>query len=107
MTLVSIGIIEKIQYHDKGYYKLVLYIPCPIEAKYLRFCVLKADLLRNKETGKEFQVGNKVKVVYHLLEKRYNFLDDLIPAKIDDCCPLCDKSLGESLLRDMYHLDIS
>ena len=107
MTLVSIGTIDKIQYHDKGYYKLTVYIPCPIETKYLRFCILKEDLLQNKETGKQFQIGNKVRVIYHLIQKRYPFLDELISAKIDDCCPLCDSSLEEILLREMYDLNIS
>ena len=107
MTLVSIGTIDKLQLHDNGYYKLTVYIPCP-ETKYLRFCVFKADLLQNKETGKEFQIGNKVRVIYHLVsKKRYPFLDELIPAKFDDCCPLCDSSLDEILLREMNHLDIS
>ena len=73
MTLVSIGTIDKVQYHDKGYIKLTVYIPCPIGTKYLRFCIMKADLLRNKETGKEFQAGDKVRVIYHLLKKTLPF----------------------------------
>ncbi len=107
MTLVSIGTIKKLRYHDEGYYTLTVYIPCPIETKYLRFCVVKSDLLQNKETGKEFEVGNKVRAVYHFIKGRFLFLDELIPAKIDDSCPLCDKSLDEILMREMYHLGIS
>ncbi len=106
MTFIALGTIEKLQYHDKGYHKLTVYSPCP-ETRYLRFCVVKSDLLLNKETGRKFEIGTKVKVVYHVIKGGFPFLNELIPAKSGDCCPLCDKRLEEILSRELYNLDIS
>ena len=101
MSLVSLGTIEKLQFNKNGYYYLVVYIPCPVETKYLRFCVWDTNLLQNKETGKEFEVGNRVRVIYHFKDLRFPWLDDLIPARIDDCCPICDNTLEEITLKEM------
>ena len=101
MTVTSLGTIEKLQFNSNGYYVyLVVYRTCPVEEKfkYLRFCVWDANLLRNKETGKRFEVGNKVRVVYHFSDFRFPWLDELIPARIDETCPICDSILD---LKDM------
>ncbi len=92
MVFTALGTIEKLQLHEIGYHKLTVYSPCP-EIKILRFCVWKADLLQNKETGKEFEVGNKVRVVYHLDYLRFPCLDELSPVKSGDRCPICYNAL--------------
>ena len=99
MTITSLGTIKHLQFNDHGYYSLVLYTTYnPVETKHLRFCVVDVNLLQNKETGKEFEVGCKVRVVYHFNELLLPCLDELIPAGNDDTCPICGSILD---LKDM------
>ncbi len=100
MTFTALGRIEKLQFQDKGYHKLTVYTPCP-EIKVLRFCVWNASLLQNKETGNKFEVGNKVKVVYHFKHSLFPCLDDLTPVKEGDSCPICNNTLDEIAFKEM------
>ena len=88
--MFALGTIKEIKFNHNGYYYLVVYRTCPVEMKYLRFCVWNVNLLRNKDTDKKFEVGNKVRVSYHYTDPRFPWLDELIPVGIDDTCPICD-----------------
>ena len=92
MTLSALGTIEDLQYHDKGYHKLIVSTPLPYETKLLRFCVWKTKLLQNKTTADRFKVGDKVKVAYHLKDSCFPCLDELEQTNFDNC-PICDSAL--------------
>ena len=66
--------------------------PSPFETKVLCFNVWNTDLLQNKEAGKWFDVGDQVRVSYHLKELCFPRLDELSPTSIDSC-PVCYNAL--------------
>ena len=92
MTLTALGTIEDLQFHDRGYHKLIVSTPLPYETKFLRFCVWKPNILLNKDTGEQFKVEDKVKIVYHLKDSGFPCLDEVIRINIDNC-PICDNAL--------------
>ena len=95
MSILSLGTIEKLEFHNKGgYFKLKVYIPGPERDEDLRFyvCNSKANLLQNKATGKKFKVGDIVRVA----QRFDGHLDELIPATENDTCYI-NRLLGENV----------
>ena len=92
MTLSALGLIEDLQYHEKGYHKLIVSTPLPYETKLLRFCVWKTQLLQNKATEERFKVGDKVKIAYHFNDSCFPRLEEVEQTDFDNC-PICDSAL--------------
>ena len=92
MTLSALGTIEELQLQDKGYYKMILCAPAPFETKVLRFNIWKADILKRKENGRKYEVGDQVRVAYHHNDAGYLCLDEISLTSIDSC-PVCYNAL--------------
>ena len=99
MTLTAIGTIAELQLHSEGYHKLTIDTRCPVEneIKILRFNVSKINLLQNRITGEQFDIGTRVRVDYHLKDPGFPCLDELTPTDVY-VCPICDNTIETSRL---------
>jgi hypothetical protein len=89
-SFTTFGKIEEIQLQEKGFYRLLVSNPVPFRTKTLYFNVWDSNRLQNNETNREFDIGDPVKVSFHLKDPNSNFLqlDTLTPAHFNHC-PLC------------------
>ena len=97
MSLTELGFIDEFQEPLYGFYKLSLSCPVAYDCKTIQFSIwkgsLKEKLIIRENGGKRFDLGDAVRVSYHLKDGEFPILDDIYHTLINQC-PNCGSAKG-------------